>query len=156
MLNDRPGVRQVTRDKVQAAIDRLGYVRDTAAANLARQKRYRFVFVLPDGKGQFLASVKRSIEEAAESAGRDRIDIATVLVPADDHTALPRRLAELEPLEIDGLAIMANETPVVRDTIARLKRRGVVVVSLVADQPNSDRDHFVGIDNRSAGAPPGC
>ena len=35
VLNERPGVRAVTIKKVKAAIDQLGYVRDTAAANLA-------------------------------------------------------------------------------------------------------------------------
>ena len=151
VLNERPGVRQVTIKKVQAAIDELGYIRDTAAANLARQKQYRFVFVLPDGKGQFLDTLKRSIAEAAEGARFDRTEVSTRLIQRNDHTALPRTLEALQPDEIDGLAIMANETPVVRDAIARLKERGVAVVSLVADQPNSGRDHFVGIDNVAAG-----
>ena len=151
VLNDRPGVRKVTIDKVQAAIDSLGYIRDTAAANLARQKRYTFVFVLPDGSGQFLASLWKAIQEAAASAIHDRTDIQTILIPNHDHRVLAAELGKLDPAQIDGIAIMANETPMVRDAIANLKRRGVAVVSLVADQPNSERDHFVGIDNVAAG-----
>ena len=52
---------------------------------------------------------------------------------------------------IDGIAIMANETPTARDLIVRLKERKVSVVSLVTDQPYAPRDHFVGIDNVAAG-----
>ncbi|MEP3846830.1 MAG: LacI family DNA-binding transcriptional regulator [Paracoccaceae bacterium] len=151
VLNERQGVRQITIKKVHAAISSLGYVRDTAAANLARKKQYKFVFVLPDWKGQFFASLRKSVEEVAESAKFDRTEIETILVPNHDHTYLAEKLAALNPSEIDGLAIMANETPVVRDAISRLRERGVPVVSLVSDQPNSDRDHFVGIDNVAAG-----
>ncbi|MEM7376742.1 MAG: LacI family DNA-binding transcriptional regulator [Pseudomonadota bacterium] len=151
VLNGRRGVRTLTIEKVNRAIDELGYVRDTAAANLARQKTYRFVFVLPNWKGQFLASLEKGIAETVVSARHDRTEIRTIRVPNHDHTVLARTMAELDESEIDGLAIMAKETPLVRDAIANLRRRGVPVVSLVSDQPNSDRDHFVGIDNVAAG-----
>ena len=36
VLNGRPGVRSVTRERVNEAIASLGYVRDLAAANLAK------------------------------------------------------------------------------------------------------------------------
>jgi LacI family transcriptional regulator len=151
VLNERQGVRSVTIEKVNRAIAELGYVRDTAAANLARSRTYRFVFVLPDWKGQFFANLTRAIEEVAETARYDRTEIRTILVPNHDHTFLAHRLEDLHPDEIDGLAIMAKETPVVRDAITRLRERGVPVVTLVSDQPNSLRDHFVGIDNVAAG-----
>lgn len=151
VLNGRSGVRSLTIAKVNKAIDELGYVRDTAAANLARQKTYRFVFVLPDWKGQFLANLEKGIAETVVSARHDRTEIQTLRVPNHSHTELARTLADLDEGEIDGLAIMARETPLVRDAIANLRKRGVPVVSLVSDQPNSDRDHFVGIDNVAAG-----
>ena len=151
VLNNRDGVREATVKRVKTAIEKLGYVRDLSAANLARQRKYRFVFVLPDGKGQFLTGLRRSIAEAVESAWYDRIEAKTVLISNRNQTTLVQELMALDPRDIDGLAIMAHETPIVRDTIARLKKHGVAVVSLVADQPNSDRDHFVGFDNVSAG-----
>ena len=156
VLNERPGVRSATIQKVQEAIDELGYVRDTAAANLARQKTYRFVFVLPDWKGQFLASIEKGIAEIIVNAPQNRTEVRTIRVPNHDHTELASILSELDPAEVDGLAIMAKETPLVRDAIADLRKRGIPVVSLVSDQPNSDRDHFVGIDNVAAGRTAGA
>jgi LacI family transcriptional regulator len=137
--------------RVNSAIEKLGYVRDLSAANLARQRTYRFAFVLPDGKGQFLTGLRQSISEAVENVLYDRISTRTILISNRDQIALTKQLQELDPAEIDGLAIMAHETPIVRDTIARLKKHGVAVVSIVADQPNSERDHFVGFDNVYAG-----
>jgi len=151
VLNERPGVRAVTIEKVNRAIAELAYVRDTAAANLARSRTYRFAFVLPDWKGQFFASLTRSIEEVAAQAHLDRTEVRTILVPNHDHKFLVSELDALDPDEIDGLAIMSKETPVVRDAIIRLRRRGISVVTLITDQLGSERDHFVGIDNVAAG-----
>jgi LacI family transcriptional regulator len=151
VLNKRDGVREKTVERVNGAIEKLGYVRDVSAANLARQRTYRFVFVLPDGQGQFLTGLRQSIAEAVENALYDRISARTILISSRDQISLARSLKSLDASEIDGLAIMAHETPIVRDTIARLKKQGVAVVSLVADQPNSERDHFVGFDNLYAG-----
>ncbi len=151
VLNNRDGVREATVKRVNGAIEKLGYVRDLTAANLARKRTYQFVFVLPDGQGQFLTGLRKSITEAVENALYERISARTILISSRNQVALTKQLKALDPDEIDGLAIMAHETPIVRDTIARLKKSGVAVVSIVADQPNSERDHFVGFDNVYAG-----
>jgi LacI family transcriptional regulator len=77
-----------------------------------------------------------------------RTVIELVRFPAEDPHALA---AILSGLQADGVAIMAPETPVLRDAIRALGRAGVVVVALVGDLPNTERDRFVGIDNRAAG-----
>lgn len=151
VLNARPGVREATMHRVRDAVRKLGYVRDISAANLARQRRYRFAFLLPDTSSQFLHGLREAIAEAAGGLLSDRSEIETLTVPFHDPVALTRAIAELECADFDGAAIMANETPLMRDMIARLKAGGVAVVALITDQPNSERDHFVGIDNLAAG-----
>ncbi|MCU0910171.1 MAG: LacI family DNA-binding transcriptional regulator [Rhodobacteraceae bacterium] len=151
VLNARPGVREKTITKVQEAVARLGYVRDTYAANLARQRQYRFVFVLPDGPGQFAQSLRSALHEAYASQIADRTVIRTVRVPIGDPHAIVRTLQGVHADGLDGIALMVPETPQVRDAIARLKDAGVAVVTLVSDLPNSRRDFFVGINNSAAG-----
>jgi LacI family transcriptional regulator len=51
----------------------------------------------------------------------------------------------------DGVAVVALDHPRVRESINALTDRGVAVVTLVSDVPNSRRQHYVGIDNASAG-----
>lgn len=151
VMNARPGVREKTVMRVNAAIDRLGYVRDVAAANLARRRPWRVAYVLPDSPNAFLTALRAAIEAAAEHAAHDRAEVNTVTVPALDSTAYARVLDTLLDEGIDGLAIMAPETPQVRDAIRRVTAAGVPTVALVADQPHSARDRFVGIDNVRAG-----
>lgn len=151
VLNARPGVRSVTIERVHAAIDRLGYVRDVTAANLARQRQYRFVFVLPEGNSQFHQSLRGAVAAAGRGLAGDRIDVVVRPVPEDDAHAIARELAHLDPARTDGVAIMAPETPQLRDAIAHLTERGIPVVAFVSDLPNSGCGDFVGVNNRAAG-----
>ena len=151
VLNARPGVREKTVSRVNAAIERLGYVRDVSAANLARQRRYRLVFVLPDAPAQFVRTLRDAIVEATAPSVADRTEVRTIIVPHGNPHALVKSLRALSSSDTDGIAIFAPETPHVRDAIARLRADGVSVVALVSDLPNTERDHFVGIDNIAAG-----
>lgn len=151
VLNERPGVRNVTVEKVNRAIADLGYVRDTAAANLARGRMYRFLFILPATNNEFVDLIARQIEELSTALKRERTQISCMRVPAFDPMALAEAINALDPTEIDGVAIFGPETPSVRDSISHLRANGVSVVSLVADIPSSERNTYVGIDNIAAG-----
>ena len=151
VLNGRPGVKARTVEAVQDAIGRLGYVRDIAAANLARQRSYRMAVVLPDSDSQFVATLAEAVDAAAALAAAARTEVALLRFPSEDMHALAALLLDLPNRGFAGVALMAPETPVVRDAVRSLKTNGIVVVAVVSDLPNTERDHFVGIDNRAAG-----
>lgn len=151
VLNRRPGVRAVTVEKVQQAIDELGYVRDTAAANLARQRVYNFLFVLPDTDNEFVEALSKQIVEQSRDQFIERTRIKIQRVAPFDPQEIVEILDALDSRDIDGVAVFGPETPSVRDAVKRARDKGVPVVALVSDLPSSDRDHFIGIDNVSAG-----
>ncbi|WP_370399690.1 LacI family DNA-binding transcriptional regulator [Sulfitobacter sp. JB4-11] len=151
VLNARPGVRDKTVRKVHEAIEQLGYVRDTAAANLARGRVYDFVFILPSNSNEFLSSIVAEINRLGRSLRYERTRLSYVQVAAFDPVALARAIDDIDAGEVDGVAIFGPETPSVRDSVAHLKANGVTVVSLVADIPSSERDHYIGVDNIAAG-----
>jgi LacI family transcriptional regulator len=151
VLNARPGVRDTTVKKVHQAIADLGYVRDTAAANLARGRVYNFVFILPSNSNEFIASLEWQIQQLGTTLRRERTRLSYIRVAAFDPVALAKTIDEIDTSEVDGVAIFAPETPSVRDSITHLKANGVTVVSLVADIPSSLRDQYVGVDNVAAG-----
>nr|WP_174824925.1 LacI family DNA-binding transcriptional regulator [Ruegeria arenilitoris] len=151
VLNRRPGVRAVTVQKVQKAIDELGYVRDTAAANLARNRVYNFLFVLPDTDNEFVEAISNQIAEQSRDQFIERTRITIKRVAPFEPQDIVNILDAVDSLDVDGVAVFGPETPSVRDAVKRLKDKGVPVVALVSDLPSSERDHFVGIDNVSAG-----
>ncbi len=151
VLNARPGVREKTIRAVNEAIVKLGYVRDLTAANLARGRNYRIAALLPDTESQFIQSLADALTSAGSVAATSRTELKLHRFPAEDPHALAALLATLPDRDYVGVALMAPETPVLRDAVRQLRVRGIPVVALVSELPNAGCDHFVGIDNRAAG-----
>ncbi|WP_138465796.1 LacI family DNA-binding transcriptional regulator [Poseidonocella sp. HB161398] len=150
VLNGREGVKPETVQKVMDAIETLGFVRNLSAANLAKGRSYRFLFVLPQTGDQFLDEIRRHIGEAEAVFAAERIWTGIHAVDGNDPYRIADYLATLGPAEVDGVAIMAPETPQVRDAIVRLRERGVRALPFISNQALSGTD-LVGIDNRAAG-----
>ncbi|MEQ8306154.1 MAG: LacI family DNA-binding transcriptional regulator [Hoeflea sp.] len=151
VLNGRPGVRRQTIEKVEEAIKRLGYVRDVAAANLAKRRIYPLVFIVPGGPNSFMRNLQAQIRAAGARSLIDRTSIRIERVPPFDPSALERTLSKIDPETVCGVALVATDTPGVRAAVDRLIAAGVGVVTLVSDLPGSQRAHFSGIDNVAAG-----
>ncbi|MEQ9260884.1 MAG: LacI family DNA-binding transcriptional regulator [Roseovarius sp.] len=155
VLNGRPGVRKQTVKAVNEAIERIGFIRNQSAANLARGRLYRFQFLLPETGEDFLATVIERIEEASAAFRAESLDITLRRSLSNDPHATARILSRLSPERVDGVAIMAPESPQVRDATTRLIERGVQVVQFVSGQPGLRPVDFIGVDNNSAGATAG-
>lgn len=151
VLNRRAGVRAETRERVEGAISELGYVRDLAAANLAKGRVYPLVFILPSNDNSFMRTLRREVEGARARSGQERTTIGIVEVPPFDPQAIA---AALEAVLADGpagVALVAVDAPEVRIAIDDVVEAGIPVVTLVSDLPGSRRHHYAGIDNMAAG-----
>jgi len=151
VLNGRPGVRDKTIRAVNDVIARLGYVRDLAAANLARSRTYRMAVLVPDTESQFHQTLVEALQDAGRVASVSRVELRILRFPAEDPHALAALLGTLPARNFAGLALMAPETPILRDAVRSLRAKGLPVVALVSDLPNTERDHFIGIDSHAAG-----
>lgn len=155
VLNARPGVRKTTLDVVNEAIERIGFVRNQFAANLARSRQYRFVFLLPETGGEFLSALLESIHETQAAFGTEAIEIAYEQVLSTSPHQAAQAISAIDANRIDGVAIMAPESPQVRDAMLRLAERGVQVVQFISGQHGLRPFDFVGIDSHAAGATAG-
>lgn len=151
VLNGREGVKQKTVDRVYDAVEKLGFVRNLQAANLAKSKSYRFLFALPRSGDQFLQEIVNKIEEAKAIFSADQVWCGVQHIDENDPHSISSFLSSLVQGDVTGVAIMSPETPQVRDAIARLQERGVVTLPFISNQTMMDAD-WVGIDNRAAGA----
>ncbi|TPE49569.1 LacI family DNA-binding transcriptional regulator [Amaricoccus solimangrovi] len=151
VLNRRPGVRAGTILRVEAAVARLGFVRDLAAANLSRRRDYRFVFLIPTGPNTFMRELEAEARALGEQVRPARVAVEVVGVPPFDGEALAAALDALAPGEVSGVALVGTDAAVARDALVRLAAAGVPVVTLVSDVPFAPRSRYVGIDNVAAG-----
>lgn len=151
VLNGRPGVRVETAEKVAEAIRALDFRRDLSASLLARSRDLGVTFLIPDGRNEFMFALGGAIQRRAAASKGERVSITTRLVHAFDPTALATALGELDPKTCDCAVVVATENEKVRRAIDGATRRGISVVTLVSDLPDSARRAFVGIDNHAAG-----
>lgn len=156
VLNGRPGVRTLTIERVQGAVERLGFRRDAFAAGLATRRREHYAFVLPAaGRSFFMDTLRNSLASLGAAMADQRVAITIVdYLPLDEASlcaALGGLTADNPDRGFDGIAVVAIDAPAVRHEIDRLAARGVGVVTLVSDISPSRRRHFVGIDNTAAG-----
>lgn len=150
VVNRREGVREKTIARVEAAVARLGYRADPAAARLARNRNFRFLFVLPTGANSFMSLLAEQVSLTADWLASQRAYLDARHVDVFEPEALAATL-ETVPAGYDGVATVALDHPRVRAAIDDLSDRGVPVVTLVSDVPSSRRVHYVGIDNPAAG-----
>ena len=150
VVNRREGVRAKTVARVEAAVAKLGYRADVAAARLARGQSFRFAFVLPAGSNSFMTNLSEQVQRTAEWLASQRGFIDILHVDVFDPDVLAGALDGLSSV-YQGVAVVALDHPKVRDAIDELTARGIAVVTLVSDAPSSRRLHYVGIDNPAAG-----
>ena len=150
VLNGRASVRPQTVERVEKAIRQLNYQPDRLAARLARAREYRFCFVLPVGSNAFMAKLAEEVRAATTRMAQEKVVIDLRLTDVFDAEALAETLESISSA-YDGVAVVALDHPRVREAINALTERGVAVVTLVSDVPNSRRLHYVGIDNAAAG-----
>ena len=149
VLNQRPGVRAVTVQRVLKAAGELGYVMDGALPASAL-KPLRLAFLIPAGTNRFLGMLGRLIgssqDQLASFNMRARVDYIESFKPE----LLAQHLRRIGR-DVDGIAFMALEHPTVREAVDWLAERGVPTVTLISDIAKTKRVAYVGLDNRSAG-----
>lgn len=150
VANQREGVRERTKARVEHAIAKLGYRANIAATRLARNRIYRFAFLLPSNPNSFMANLAEQVERASQWLSGQNAHIDVIYVDVFDPVRLSERLTQISDI-YDGVATVALDHPRVTAAIDDLVARGIHVVTLVSDSPTSCRAHFVGIDNPAAG-----
>jgi len=153
VLNERGGVRAETAERIERAIQDLGFVPNLAAKSLSRPKDLNFLFLVP-GQTDSVTGYMMMLEEAVPVVARNYLDFritATVRRsrPLDD-VALAEAIEEAAET-YDGIAMVALDTERVRRAVGKALAKGVRVVTTVSDLQMGGRAPYVGVDNYAAG-----
>lgn len=143
-LNNRAGVSARAKRRVHAAAAEIGYLEPDAPSF----KPVRLAFVLPEGTNAFVQELASHVCEQAPlleqvTAG---ITFSPGLAPGD----LAERIRTLSA-NVDGIAIVAIDHPIVREAVREALAAGCAVVTLGSDIRMVDHQGYVGIDDMQAG-----
>jgi LacI family transcriptional regulator len=149
VLNQRPGVRPVTVQRVLAAARDLGYVVE-GSLPVGAQTPMRLAVLLPAGTNRFLGLVGSQVVGAQDRLAAFNMRARVSFIDSFKPELLARELRALGK-DMDGIAFMALEHPLVREAVDALAEKGVPAVTLISDVAHSRRVAYVGLDNRAAG-----
>ena len=149
VLNQRPGVRTITVQRVLKAANELGYLMDGALPAQAL-KPWRLAVLLPAGTNRYLNLLGRVIGSSQDQLASFNMRARVEHIESFRPELLAHELKRVGR-EVDGIAFMAIEHPAVREAVDALSERGVPTVTLISDIANTRRAAYVGLDNRSAG-----
>jgi LacI family transcriptional regulator len=130
VLNRPEIVARPTRDRVNAAIKELGFVRNESARQLRAGGSRTIGLVVLDVANPFFTDLARGVEDEASKAG-----LAVILCNSDDQERKEKRYLELlEEHRVQGVLI----TPVIGAgaRLARLQLRGTPVVLVDSRSPS--------------------
>ncbi|MBI1418445.1 MAG: substrate-binding domain-containing protein [Limimaricola sp.] len=147
VLNARAHVAPQTRARVAAAIAEL----EGQEAQLAAAGRRVFVDVVIEAPARFTREVRAAAEAVLPHLGvavvRPRFVTHEVLGAAQTAALLDR----IAGRGSQGVCLKARDEEPVHAAVARLAERGIPVVTLVTDLPDSRRLAYAGLDNAAAG-----
>src|ERR1700683_2061620 len=143
VLNHPDLVRPLTRARVEAAMEELGFIPNGSARQLRAGRSRCLGLVVLDVTNPFFTEVARGVEDYAQSAG-----YAVILCNSDEADDKERRyLRVLEEQRVRGIMI----TPVhgTAPELRRIRDRGTPVVLL--DRPGSPGQCSVAVDDQCGG-----
>lgn len=147
VVHQRPGVRAHTVRRVQQAMAEL----ERQSAQVGLQGRKFMVDVVMQAPVRFAQVVRDALEREMPllhpAIFRARYHMGESLPVAELLATLERIAARGS----HGVLLKAPNDVRVKDVVARLVAKGIPVVTLVTDLPDSARLAYVGMDNRAAG-----
>lgn len=150
VLNNRPGVRAATVQRVLKAAAELDYKPEADLHAALAPKPMRLVFLLPAGDNRFLNRLGEAIRASDARLAPQGIKAQVEFIKSFNPELLARSLSQ-QGRKADGVAFMALEHPAVREAVDALAERNVPTVTLISDILNCRRAGYVGLDNRAAG-----
>lgn len=144
VLNNRVGVREHTRLKVLAALDKLRQDQASGTATLC-------IKLFCDSGETFNATLAGAQEVINSST--PGVVVHGYYEPT--HQVDPATFADqvqADGAAADGVIVVSREHPAINRAIRSLCRQGIPVVCLTTDLPNSGRSAYVGNDQYAAGS----
>ena len=148
VLNDRPGVRDSTRKKVEDAVRLLDSAQSRPKIIPSYANAIEIDVIIAGNAGFANDMLARELKDFARKIG---VTINAAYPKRLDPEALARALNTSLERGSSGIIVQALDHPLVRSAVDHAADCGVPVVSMLTGLPGSKTRGYVGLDNRAAG-----
>jgi LacI family transcriptional regulator len=134
MINNSGYISSETRERIQKAIDELGYVPNTLARSLRSRRTNTVALMVTDITNPFFTTLARGVEDAANEAG-----YTVIFCNTDESAAKEEKyLNVLLQKQVDGFLLVPTQRSV--NSIQQILKHGTPVVVLDRRIPKVDVD----------------
>ena len=134
VINNSGYISSETRERIQKAIDELGYVPNTLARSLRSRRTNTVALMVTDITNPFFTTLARGVEDAANEAG-----YTVIFCNTDESAAKEEKyLNVLLQKQVDGLLLVPTQRSV--NSIHQILKHGTPVVVLDRRIPEVDVD----------------
>ncbi len=147
VLNNRSYVKPEVKDRILEIIKEPGLLsqRESHQKDLVSPiSPISLGVLLPYWPGQFKSEILRGIHAAREELSDFQVDVLLEECSTDIPEEVLELIDQLEARGIQGLAICSVNSPLISGRITDLTKKGIPVITLNSDLPDSSRLCFVG------------
>jgi LacI family transcriptional regulator len=149
-LHDRPGISPATRSLVLSLAEKLGYRPNLAARLLSSRRRRRIAVLFPREIASFWDLVRDGVFDVARSMQHNAVEVVYRPHPTL-HEGEVEALEEALREDFQGILLAPGQPARLAPLIREAGRRGVAVVCVNTDAPESERLCTVSVDASACG-----
>ena len=147
VLHNRSGVNAAVAARVKDIACELGFVPNRAGKVLAaRKQKIKFACLLPDASIPFFSQVIKGFERAQKELGDFGVTLKIFYAAKYDEKNHIEAIKKISRGKFSGVCFTTLDTPEVQFEVNKIVQKGIPVVSVNTDIPDSGRICYVGTD----------
>jgi LacI family transcriptional regulator len=151
-LNNKPGVKRETRQKILQIAESLSYTPNSLGKALVLKKQnIKLGFILEPVNNPYFVELKRGVEQRIVELEHYGVSSYLLVMNFLEEREQLRLMDKLYDLGVSGIALNAINSPEVRDKIDGFVDHGIRIVTCNTDNIASKRNCFVGFENELSG-----
>jgi LacI family transcriptional regulator len=151
-LNDKPGVKKETRQKILQIAESLHYTPNSLGKALVLKKQnLKLGFILEPVNNPYFIELKRGVEQRIVELEHYGVSSYLFIMNSLEEREQLQLMDKMCDLGVSGIALNAINSPRIRDKIDSLVDLGIRIVTCNTDNIASKRSCFVGFENELSG-----
>ncbi|MBP5401888.1 MAG: LacI family DNA-binding transcriptional regulator [Treponema sp.] len=152
VLHNRAGVNPEVAEKIRKLADEMGFIPNKAGKILAARKQpIKFACLLPARAKPFFEDVIKGFKRAQSELSDYGVSVDISFVKDFKTETHIKAITKLEQSGFSGLCLTTIDTPEVQLAVHKIVEKGIPVVSVNTDIPDSGRICYVGTDYTRSG-----
>lgn len=146
-LNNRGRIKPEVAQRIQKIAEEIGYT----PKNRQAPAKFKIGIVTQLANSSFMIPIRQGLQDAIRELNNRTIECLLKEVDTVDEGEQIKALNELQAANVQAIAIMPVDSPLIREKINQLVDQGILVTTFNSDIIGTKRSCFIGLNNNQSG-----